>query len=75
MNSQLLSLARQMSIPEQRELAQALWDGIASRNETPGPTAAQVVELDRRLADHEAKPDEVIPWSDVKASALARIGR
>lgn len=38
-------------------------------------TDAQKAELDRRLADHEANPDDVVPWSEVKAYALARIGR
>jgi hypothetical protein len=40
----------------------------------PGPTDSQKAELDRRLADHAANPDEV-PWDDVKDSALTRIGR
>lgn len=75
MNAQLLSQARQLSIQDQLELAEALWEGIATRGEAPGPTTAQKAELDRRLADHEAKPDDVVSWSDVKASALARIGQ
>ena len=53
---------------------EALWDDIAKRNHVPPPTEAQRAELDRRLADHEANPDDVVPWSDVKASALADIG-
>lgn len=75
MNAQLLSQARQLSIQDQLELAEALWDGIAERNEVPAPTDAQKAELDRRLADHEANPDDVVPWSEVKTSALAHIGR
>lgn len=75
MNAQLLSQARQLSTEDQLELAEALWDGIAARGEAPSPTAAQKAELDRRLADHEANPDDVVSWSDVKASARARIGQ
>jgi putative addiction module component (TIGR02574 family) len=54
---------------------EALWDGIVERNAVPPLTEAQKTELDRRIADHEANPDDVVPWSEVKASALARIGR
>lgn len=75
MNAQLLSQARQLSTKDQLELVEALWDGIAKRDEAPGPTVTQRVELDRRLADHEANPDDVVSWSDAKASALARIGQ
>lgn len=75
MNTQLLSQARQLSIQDQLELVEALWDGIAKHNAAPGPTDTQKAELDRRLADHEASPDDVVPWSEVKASALAQIGQ
>src|SRR6187431_766574 len=30
------------------------------------------IELERRLAEHEAHPDAVIPWEQIKAEALAR---
>jgi putative addiction module component (TIGR02574 family) len=33
-------------------------------------TQAQNLELDRRLADHLANPDDVIAWDDVKEAAL-----
>ena len=75
MNTHLLEQVRQLSVDEQLELVEALWDDIAERNGVPPPTDAQKGELDRRLADHEANPDDVLPWSEVKASALARIGR
>ena len=29
-------------------------------------------EIDRRLADAEAAPDDSVPWEQVKAEALAR---
>jgi putative addiction module component (TIGR02574 family) len=75
MNTHLLDQARQLSLEEQLQLVEALWDSIAERNAVPPPTDAQRAELDRRLADDEANPDDVVSWSDVKASALARIGR
>ena len=75
MNVQLLSQARQLSVQDQIELVEALWDGIAARNAAPLPTDVQKAELDRRLAEHQASPDDVVSWSEVKASALARIGQ
>lgn len=75
MNTHLLEQARQLSVDEQLELVEALWDDIAERNEIPPPTDAQKEELDRRLADHVAHPDDVLSWSEAKASAVARIGR
>lgn len=75
MNTHLLDQARQLCVQDQLALVEALWDDIAKRNAVPPPTAAKQEELERRLADHEANPDDVVPWSEVKASALARIGR
>ena len=75
MDTHLLDQARQLSVQEQLELVEALWDCIASQNGFPDPTDAQRAELDRRLADLEASPDDVIAWSQVKAAALARMGR
>ena len=75
MNTQLLSQARQLSVEDQLELVEALWDGIAKRSAAPGPTEAQRAELNRRLADHEANPDDVVSWNEVKAAALAHIGK
>lgn len=73
MNTQLLEQARVLAVDAQIELAEAIWDGIVSRNAVPPLTDAQKAELDRRLADHLENPDDVVPWSEVKAAALARI--
>jgi len=73
MNTQLLQQARVLDIDEQIELVVAIWDGIVSRGIAPSLTKAQKTELDRRLADHPANPDDVVPWNEVKAAALAKI--
>jgi len=73
MNTQLLQQASVLGIDEQIELVEAIWDGIVSRGAAPALTEAQKIELDRRLADHLAHPDDAIPWSEVKAAAIARI--
>lgn len=75
MNTRLLDEARQLNVEDQLELVEALWDEIAKRNAAPPLTAAQKAELDRRVADHEAHPDDVVSWNEVKASARDRIRR
>lgn len=75
MNPRLLQQASQLDVDEQIELVEAIWDGIVSRGAAPPITEAQKAELDRRLADHLANPDDVVPWSEVKAAALAKIRR
>jgi hypothetical protein len=41
----------------------------------PELTDAQRRELERRIVAHEASPDQVAPWEEVKAQALARARR
>lgn len=73
--SEVLSAANSLSIDERIQLVEAVWDGIAAEQPTPKLTEAQKQELDRRLAEHEANPDDVIPWEEVKAQLEARLKR
>ena len=73
MNAQLLSQARQLSLQDQLELLEVLWEGIATSDAILGPTNAQKIELDNRLADHLANPDDLFAWHEVKAEALAQL--
>jgi putative addiction module component (TIGR02574 family) len=61
-----------LSVEERIALATAIWDSIAAESHSPLLTEAQRAELERRLADHAANPDDVVPWEQVKAEALAR---
>jgi putative addiction module component (TIGR02574 family) len=62
----------QLSVEERIALVQEIWDSIAADMEATPLTGAQRAELERRLADHEANPDDVIPWEQIQAEALAR---
>ena len=62
-----------LDIDEQIELIEAIWDGIVSRGAVPALTEAQTTERAHRLADHLANPNDVVPWGEVKAAALAKI--
>jgi len=75
MNTQFLDQVRKLSVDEQIELVETLWDNIVERNAVPPLTEAQTAELDRRIADHEANPDDVVSWDELKAEALKRISK
>lgn len=57
-----------LSIEDRIHLVQAIWDSIAAEQAYPDLTEAQQEELDRRIADHEANPDNVLTWEEIKAS-------
>ena len=61
MDTDLLDQARQLSLHDQLELVEALWDTIAKRKAASPPTDAQKAELDRPLADHNlaTEPDRL----------------
>jgi len=61
-----------MSIEERIDLVHTIWASIAVSSERPPIIDAVRAELDRRWQDHLANPDDVIPWEQVKAEALAR---
>ena len=73
MNTSLLEQAELLDIDEQLELVEAIWDGIVNRGVAPSITDAQRKELDYRLTDHLANPNDVLSWDEVKASAYAKI--
>ena len=64
-----------MSIEDQLELVQAIWDNIASSNARLPIGDALRADLDRHLDDHLAKPEDIVSWEEVRTAALARITR
>ena len=63
------------SIEDRIKLVQEIWDSIAADSAAVPLTDPQRAELDRRIADHEANPDDVVPWEEVKASVAERLKR
>jgi putative addiction module component (TIGR02574 family) len=56
----------QYSIPERIAMIGEIWDSFAD-DQTPVPlTDAQKAELDRRIAEYELHPDDVVPWKDIE---------
>jgi len=64
------SLAELLKLPasERIELAMALWDSLtdAEREAELALSPEHEAELERRLAEHIAKPDSAIPWEEVR---------
>jgi putative addiction module component (TIGR02574 family) len=67
-----LAAARALRIDDRIRLVTELCDDIAAHRASADLTEAQKSELDRRLADDDADPDDVVPWETIKAEARAR---
>ena len=62
-----------LPIEDRIALASDLWESIETEAESLryDPRAA-LSELQRRIADDDANPDDTIPWEQVAAEATAR---
>jgi putative addiction module component (TIGR02574 family) len=64
------TLAELLKLPagERVEIAIELWNSLsdAEREFELALTPEQEAELDRRLAEHIARPDSAIPWKEVR---------
>lgn len=54
-------------------LVHEIWDSIAAETTSMPLSDAQRAELERRIADDDANPDDVTPWEQVEAEILARL--
>lgn len=61
-----------MSLDDRIELVEAIWDSIAMETEKLELTEAQKHELDRRMADLDARPDDVLTWDEIKTRVRGR---
>ena len=76
MSAMLLQLGvDRMTVAERIALAQEILDSVAADQSRPILSEAKKRELDRRLADHAANPEDSVPWEQVEAAALARFGK
>lgn len=64
-----------LTIDERIVLAHEIWDSIAEEPHPPLISEELKQELKRRIAEHEANPDDVVPWEQVKAELYARLRR
>ena len=61
-----------MSVEERIALAQEIWDSIAVEAGLLPPTDEEKAELDRRLAEDDAMPDDIVSWDTLKESVSHR---
>ncbi len=61
-----------LSVEDRIRIVQAIWDSIAAEQVYPILTEPQQRELDRRIADSETHPDELLTWEEIKASIKIR---
>jgi putative addiction module component (TIGR02574 family) len=61
-----------MTIDERIALVQAIWDSIAAETDPIDLTEPQKRELDRRIAELDANPQNVLTWEEIKAHVRGR---
>lgn len=71
--AEALSAISTMNIDDRKRLAEAIWQGIEAEEPEPELTEAQKRELDRRLDEDDASPDDVVDWEEVNAEIKARL--
>ena len=62
-----------LPVEERLRLVEEIWDSIAADTAAVPLTDAQQAELQNRIEEDDANPDDVTPWEQVKASTLARL--
>lgn len=76
MNASAKSLGiERLPIEERLALVEEIWDSIAADSGAVPLTGAQRIELEKRIAEDDENPHDVIPWDQVKASTLSRLGK
>ncbi len=55
-----------LSTEQKTELLDAVWESLEA--DALSPTEAQRSELDRRIAEHNENPSDVIPWERIRKS-------
>jgi len=61
-----------LSLEDRIALMHELWDSIAAEPGCPPLSDSLRQELKRRMVEHQANPNDAIPWEQIKAEALAR---
>jgi putative addiction module component (TIGR02574 family) len=64
-----------LGVDERLALVEEIWASICDDTKTFPLTEEQRAELDRRVADDDAFPDDLVPWDEVKAAIRARLAR
>jgi len=66
-----MPVVQQLSSRDKRLLAEELWNAADAEDAEVMDEAAVLQLLDRRLAAHEATPEAIAAWDEVKSHILA----
>ena len=69
----ILADAAQLSVMDRIQLIEALWDTVPEGG-LPPLTEEWLAEIEKRSAEFDSGKVAPIPWSEVKANALNRLG-
>jgi putative addiction module component (TIGR02574 family) len=61
-----------MSVEDRIDLVKDIWDSVAIEAGPLPPSTAEMAELDRRLSEDNATPNDTVAWETIKAEAQAR---
>lgn len=61
-----------MSVEDRIALVKDIWDSVAIEAGLLPPSTAEKTELDRRLAEDDATPNDTVAWETIKAEAQTR---
>ncbi|MFM2429513.1 MAG: hypothetical protein RLZZ511_726 [Cyanobacteriota bacterium] len=67
-----LNQIKTLDLNDRIQLVQAIWDTIADEQEYPDLTDEEKQELDRRIDEHDADPDNVLTWEELKSSIKSK---
>ncbi len=65
----------QMSLDVRLGLVHDIWDSIIAEKQQSLLSEGQIEELKQRITEDDLSPNDVVPWEQVKADALARLRR
>ena len=75
MNATVKSLGiDRLGLEDRLALVGEIWDTITDSAALP-LTPAQRAELERRISDDDATPDDTIAWEEIRDASLARLGK
>lgn len=63
-----LSAIFALSPAERIELAEDLWDSVALEAAGQPLKAHEIAEIEKRLAEHRARPQDLVSWNTLKAN-------
>lgn len=61
-----------LPVDQKVKLVQEIWDSITQEVGALPPSPEEKVELERRLAEDQATPGDVLTWEEIKADAAKR---